>query len=93
MGVIYFNDREKVTIIASQAGYPGKPSWYYKARANPDVLLGGQPFRAHRVEDEAEQMRLWALADSVFPAFAHYRADAARHGRTIPILQLVPRRD
>src|SRR5215472_11253748 len=41
--VIYFHDRQRVTIIASQAGRPDNPSWYYNARANPDVLLGGHP--------------------------------------------------
>lgn len=92
-GVIYFHDGEAVTIIASQAGYPGNPAWYYNARANPDVRLGGQPFRARVVEDEAEQGRLWKLADLVFPAFAQYREDAARHGRAIPILQLEPTRE
>src|SRR5262249_38657722 len=34
--VIYFHDRQRVTIIASQAGRPDNPSWYYNARANPD---------------------------------------------------------
>lgn len=90
VGVIYFHDGQAVTIVASQAGYPGNPSWYYNARANPDVLLGGQPFRAQIVEDEAERTRLWELADLIFPAFARYRVDAGRHGRTIPILQLLP---
>lgn len=88
-GVIYFHDGEAVIIVASQAGYPGNPSWYYNARANPDVLLGGQRFRAQVVDDEAEQARLWELADLVFPAFAHYRIDAGRHGRTVPILRLL----
>lgn len=88
--VIYFHDGEQVTIIASQAGRPGNPSWFYNARANPDVLLGGQPFRAEIVEDETSRVRLWELADRVFPAFASYRDSAARAGRTIPIIQLVP---
>jgi len=87
--VIYFHDGERVTIIASQAGRPGNPSWFYNARANPDVLLGGQPFRAEIVDDETSCARLWELADRVFPAFASYRQSAARAGRTIPILQLV----
>ena len=91
-GVIYFHDGEAVTIVASQAGYPGNPGWYYNARANPDVHLGGQPFLAREVSDAAERERLWALADGVFPAFARYRMEAARHGRTIPLLQLRPRR-
>ena len=85
--VIYFHDGRRVTIVASQAGRPENPSWFYNARANPDVVLGGQRFRAEVVEDD----RLWALADRVFPAFAAYRATAARAGRTIPILQLEPR--
>lgn len=88
--VIYFHDGELVTIVASQAGRPGNPSWFHNAQANPDVLLGGQPFRAQIVEDETARARLWELADRVFPAFASYRDSAAIAGRTIPILQLVP---
>ncbi|HMH47941.1 MAG TPA: nitroreductase/quinone reductase family protein [Solirubrobacteraceae bacterium] len=88
--VIYFHDGARVTIFASQAGRPDNPSWFYNARANPDVLLGGQPFRAEVIEDEASRARLWELADRVFPAFAAYRVSAARVGRVIPILQLVP---
>jgi deazaflavin-dependent oxidoreductase (nitroreductase family) len=88
--VIYFHDGERVTIVASQAGRPDNPSWFYNARANPNVLLGGQPFRAEVVDDEATRARLWELADRVFPAFAAYRDSASRAGRTIPILQLIP---
>jgi deazaflavin-dependent oxidoreductase (nitroreductase family) len=83
--VIYFHDGELVTIVASKAGRPGNPSWFHNARANPDVLLNGAPYRAHVVEGETERARLWALADKVFPAFATYRA---RADREIPILQL-----
>lgn len=45
-GVIYFHDADRVIIVASQAGYPTNPAWFYNARAHPDVRLGGQPFRA-----------------------------------------------
>jgi deazaflavin-dependent oxidoreductase (nitroreductase family) len=90
--VIYFHDGERVTIIASQAGRPDNPSWFYNARANPEVLLGGQPFRAEVIDDETSCVRLWELADRVFPAFAVYRDSATRAGRTIPILQLIPNR-
>lgn len=88
--VIYFHDGERVTIIASQAGRPDNPSWFYNARANPEVLLGGQPFRAEIIGDETSRARLWELADRVFPAFASYRDSAARADREIPILQLIP---
>jgi deazaflavin-dependent oxidoreductase (nitroreductase family) len=88
-GVIYFHDGDRVTIVASQAGYPGHPAWYYNLVANPEVRLGGERFRARVIVDAAERTRLWALADGVFPAFASYRQRAARHGREVPIIQLV----
>jgi deazaflavin-dependent oxidoreductase (nitroreductase family) len=87
-GVIYFHDGNDVVIVASQAGYPSNPAWYYNARANPEVRLGNQPFRAQEVTDEADRVRLWRLADRVFPGFAAYRDEAAQQGRTIPLLRL-----
>jgi len=90
-GVIYFHDGNRVTIIASKAGAPEHPAWFHNARANPDVRFAGQPFRAEIVNDQGSRTRIWELADRVFPPFVAYRESAARHGRTIPILQLVPR--
>jgi deazaflavin-dependent oxidoreductase (nitroreductase family) len=90
-GVIYFNDGERVTIVASKLGAPEHPAWFHNARANPDVVLGGRPFRAEVVDEESERARLWELADCVFPPYAIYRERAARVGRTIPLLQLTPR--
>ncbi len=52
---------------------------------------GGQSYLVEIVDDEPSRTHLWALADRVFPPFARYRESAARTGRTIPILQLVPR--
>jgi deazaflavin-dependent oxidoreductase (nitroreductase family) len=90
-GVIYFHDREGVIVVASKLGLPTHPAWLHNLRANPDVVLGGQPFTAQVVEDEAERERLWMLADRIFPPYAAYRARAALVGRTIPIVQLTPR--
>ena len=90
--VIYFHDGDLVTIVASKFGAPENPAWFYNAKANPDVVFGGEPYGATVVEDEAERARLWTLADRVFPAFAIYRERAATSGRTIPILQLTPDR-
>jgi deazaflavin-dependent oxidoreductase (nitroreductase family) len=87
---LYFHDGDRVTIIPSKIGAPVNPGWYHNLRANPDVLYGGLPFRAEIVEDEAERQRLWDLADRVFPGFAVYRQWAAKTGRVIPIVQLVP---
>lgn len=90
-GVIYFDDGEAVVIIASKLGLAEHPSWYHNIRANPAVVLGGEPFGAEVVESEAERARLWELADRVFPPYASYRERAARAGRTIPIVRLTPR--
>jgi deazaflavin-dependent oxidoreductase (nitroreductase family) len=89
--VIYFHDGERVVIVASRAGRPGNPAWFYNARANPDVELGGRPFRAEVVADEADRTRLWDLADRDVPAFATYRTSAGRAGRAIPMVRLVAR--
>lgn len=91
-GVIYFHDGDAVIVVASQAGYPSNPAWYYNARANPQVRLGGQAFRAREVTDDAERTRLWQLADQVYPGFALYRKEAAETGRTIPLLELTDAR-
>jgi deazaflavin-dependent oxidoreductase (nitroreductase family) len=88
---LYFHDGERVTIIASKQGLPEQPAWYHNLRKHPDVVYGGLPFRAEIVQDEAERQRLWDLADRVFPQFADYRAWAGKAGRTIPIVQLIPR--
>jgi len=85
--VIYFHDRGRPTIAASNAGAPRHPAWYHNLRADPDVVLGGIPMRASVVTDPAELDRLWPLADRVFPGFATYRRDAAAVNRTIPMVQ------
>ena len=89
--VIYFHDGDRVTIVASKAGADHHPAWFHNLRAHPDVTFGGIPMRATVVADEAERERLWALADNVFAPYATYRRDAAKVGRTIPIVQLTAR--
>ena len=89
--VIYFHDGDRVTIVASKLGLPEHPAWFHNLQAHPDVSLGGIPMQAAVVEDEAERQRLWALADRVFAPYAAYRREAARAGRTIPIVQLTAR--
>ena len=86
--VLYFHDGDHVTVVASKRGAPSHPAWFHNLRRHPDVVFGGIPFRAEVVEDQAERQRIWELADRVFPPYAGYRAEAARTGRTIPIVQL-----
>jgi deazaflavin-dependent oxidoreductase (nitroreductase family) len=89
-GVIYFHDGADPIVVASKLGLAKHPAWFHNLRANPEVRLGGEAFRAEVVADATERERLWALADRVFPPFANYRARAAAAGRTIPIVRLKP---
>jgi deazaflavin-dependent oxidoreductase (nitroreductase family) len=89
--VIYFNDGDRVTIVASKLGFPSHPAWFHNLQAHPDVTFGGIPMRATVVGEEAERQRLWALADRVFAPYAAYRREAAKAGRAIPIVQLTVR--
>jgi deazaflavin-dependent oxidoreductase (nitroreductase family) len=90
--VIYFHDGDRITIVASKAGAERHPAWFHNLRAHPDVTFGGIPMRATVVNDQAERQRLWTLADRVFAPYATYRREAAKVNRTIPIVQLTPRR-
>ena len=89
--VIYFHDGDRVTIVASKLGLPSHPAWFHNLAADPDVTFGDIPMRAAVIVDEAERRRLWALADRIFAPYEAYRREAARAGRTIPIVQLTPR--
>ena len=88
--VVYFHDGNQVIVTPSKAGLPDHPFWFQNALADHNVLFEGQPCRAEVVEDPAEQKRLWALADRVHGASVVYRQRAAKSGRVIPILKLIP---
>jgi hypothetical protein len=89
--VMYFHDGERLTLVPGKAGDRHDPFWYANALAHPGVTFAGRPFRAIDVRDPSELERLWALADQAYPPNVVTREVAARHGRTIPLLQLDPR--
>lgn len=89
--VVYFHDGDQVIVTPSKAGLPEDPFWFQNAVADPNVLFESRPYRAEVVEDRPSQDRLWALADRVHGAAVIYRERAARSGRTIPVVRLVPR--
>jgi deazaflavin-dependent oxidoreductase (nitroreductase family) len=88
--VLYFHDGDSVIVIPSKAGRPEDPFWYQNALADPVVHFESKSFRAEPVEDPASRKRLWGLADQFYPPSITYRRRAARTGRTIPLLQLIP---
>ena len=76
--------------IASYAGNPVNPQWYYNLLAHPDATVqDGQSVARVRARELAggEKQAWWELADALNPNYARYRATA---NRDIPILALEP---
>jgi F420H(2)-dependent quinone reductase len=76
--------------IASYAGNPHHPQWYYNLVAHPEAeLRDGTQVRRVRARElsGAEKRRWWDLADALSPNYARYRASARRE---IPVLALDP---
>ena len=76
--------------IASYAGRPRNPQWYYNLLAHPEAeLRDGSVVRRVRARElaGAEKQRWWRIADALNPSYARYRASA---GRDIPVLALEP---
>jgi deazaflavin-dependent oxidoreductase (nitroreductase family) len=86
--IAYFHDGDDVIAIASNFGGERDPAWYRNLVAHPRCTLGGQPFTAREVTDEAEYHRLFAVAERYYGGYADYRARTALIGRRIPILRL-----
>jgi F420H(2)-dependent quinone reductase len=90
--LMYLRDGESIAVVASKAGQPTHPAWFYNLKANPEttVQIGPDvlPVRA-RVAAEDERARLYARFAAVYPGYESYRARA--HPRVIPIVILEPR--
>lgn len=80
---------DAILLVASKAGAPQHPAWFYNVRANPDVTVtvaGEQrPMRA-RVAEGEERERMWALVCDHYTGYAAYQARAG--GRVIPVVVL-----
>jgi F420H(2)-dependent quinone reductase len=76
--------------VASAAGAPSHPAWYYNLIAHPELRLQDgthvHDLRAREVFGD-EKVETWKLAESRWPHFPEYRAKA---GREIPVLLLEP---
>jgi deazaflavin-dependent oxidoreductase (nitroreductase family) len=84
-------DGDDIVIIASKAGAPDHPAWYFNMKANPVVTVerGTDTWEADVVEATgAERDRLYAAQAAAMPNFAEY---AEKTSRLIPVLRLVRR--
>ena len=86
--VAYTRDGDQYVIIASKAGAPSNPAWYYNLAANPDVMVevGKERFAAKAaVANEPERTRLYGQMAAKYPAFMEYEQKTTR---TIPVITL-----
>ncbi|WP_328998097.1 nitroreductase family deazaflavin-dependent oxidoreductase [Kribbella sp. NBC_00709] len=78
-------------IVASAAGAPGNPAWYYNLAANPEVRIDvdGETIevRAEQLHG-AERAEAWDLITAASPRFAEYQV---KTDRELPVIKLVPR--
>ncbi len=89
--LMYLPDDHRYIIIASKAGAPSNPDWYYNILANPEVTVevGTEQLQAQAtVADEPERSELYEKMVAVAPGFDEYRE---KTDRTIPVIILTPK--
>ncbi|GAA0318205.1 nitroreductase family deazaflavin-dependent oxidoreductase [Streptomyces polychromogenes] len=83
-------DGGRYAAVASKAGFPRHPDWYFNLRAEPQVELQDGPRRQRmtaRELDGDERARWWRRAVAAYPAYAEYQE---KTDRLIPVFVLEP---
>jgi deazaflavin-dependent oxidoreductase (nitroreductase family) len=79
-------------IVASAAGAPGNPAWYYNIAAHPDqvqIEVGGRTLAVTAEQlHGTERAQAWEQITAAAPRFAQYQD---KTDRELPIIRLVPR--
>lgn len=79
-------------IVASAAGAPGNPAWYYNLAAHPDqvrIEVAGRDVAVTAAQlHGAERAQAWEEIIAAAPRFAQYQQ---KTDRELPIIRLVPR--
>ena len=86
--MMYVRDGERLLVIASNAGAPKHPDWYYNLLAHPQVTVevGRETYEATaRVTEGVERQRLWNRIVEQYPFFADHQAKVSRE---IPVVVL-----
>jgi deazaflavin-dependent oxidoreductase (nitroreductase family) len=86
--MMYVRDGDKLMVIASNAGAPKHPDWYYNLVAHPEVTveLGAEVFEATAVVTTgAERQKLWDKIVDMHPFFGDHQSKVSR---LIPVVLL-----
>ena len=84
----YYDDGDRLVIVASKGGAPLNPDWFFNLRATPDttIEIGAETVKVRSAEitgDDYEQT--WARVTAALPGFADYQTKTARR---IPLVAL-----
>lgn len=86
--LVYSKDGNNIVIIASKAGAPTNPDWYYNILAHPEVTVevGTERFQARAVVPERQERdRIFNQVVTQMPGFAEYQRNTSR---IIPVVVL-----
>ena len=87
--LVYFTDRGRVILIASNFGGPRNPAWYHNVKANPIVMLYGRGIRGRFIAEEiygAERDRLFQRAKDGHGPYGKDEQAAAAQSRSVPVI-------
>jgi deazaflavin-dependent oxidoreductase (nitroreductase family) len=84
----YYDDGDRLVIVASRGGAPQNPDWFHNLKAHPEVTIevGTETTPAHAAEitgDDYDQT--WARVTAAMPNFAEYQTKTTRR---IPLVAL-----
>ena len=91
--LVYFTDRGRVILIATNFGGSRNPAWYHNIKANPLVTLYGCGIRGRFMAEEiydAERDRLFQRVNSYPGPYAKYEQAAAAQSRYVPVIAFTP---
>ena len=86
--LMYVLDGDRLIVIASNAGAPQHPDWYYNLLAHPEVTVkfGSQTYdTTANVVQDAERQQLWDRIVEQYPFFVGHQAKITRE---IPLIAL-----
>ena len=87
--LVYFTDRGRVILIASNFGGSRNPGWYHNVKANPIVTLYGRGICGRFIAEEiygAERDRLFQRAKDGPGPYGQYEQSAAAQSRCVPVI-------
>src|ERR1700742_1778250 len=87
--LVYFTDRGRVILIASNFGGSRNPAWYHNVKPNPIVTLYGRGICGRFIAEEiygAERDRLFQRAKDGPGPYGRYEQAAAAQSRSVPVI-------